>query len=1048
MTIPELQSLWQKEKEHYKKSEVGIGVQRFVWEVFQCPDLFDLQKGLRSTKDHDRKGEFTLEESNKGGQADAVIFMDSEVWIPVEVEKLEKAQSGEWQMLKYQNAFDKKYGLLTDGFEWRFYYGEIEDKQHYKWTIEEMFEEPERFCTFWMEYVKPKNYYLSFFEKQVGQQKMEFFDQRLLVDEHRERFFQDVTDIIKKLKDKLVNAGYFQSFKDESERDKKATEIAYSYLIQFILYKTLVDNSFSDFHAEFEKKSSLIHQNLKKEAFNSVLMILEGMSSKISENIYKPFHSEQAAILEQVKDIVHSGEDNIISVAPFLDIFVFIKKYHFADVQNDIFGAIYENYLKELYEEQQLGQYFTDPAVVNFMLEQIGYSASSIKEKNHEGMSIVDPSCGSGTFLYSAVREIVKSRDYSNQEESKKIEHDVLQNVFGLDIAEFPLYLAEMSILMKMLPIIVTQKYNNPIDKKLKLFVSEDSVAEFVGEIGGKSSASDVAETQLRMDFGYTGFMRDKEDLFDMKQSLRTVQDGKKFLPRKRFDYVIGNPPYIGYNDCSSMGLRFFRLLKEKQSEVSLSNVYGWNLHSAPGNRKKYPPKPNLYSFFMALGFALLKQGGTFCYIIPQTLITESDYDVVRHQLSHEYTIEKCLTFAGHLFIGRGMKQKKNIATSSLIIVCRKEKPPKDHLVRCVHFPEMDMDVKTIFETLRTDEDSYAKDIPQSTLRENVDNWNFIKWDADSIALYESYKKHSESMSAYYHHVEAEKRFGDRFYFDVGFILKKELFRQGDHPGDGYSGIFDSKDFSHYGNFRPRTFYPNRESDIELPKNAQGHEALRHKYKIVWEKSRRNRFYWTDEPIIPSMSYGQIIATDHKEESLFLFALLNAPITWKIYSSMFELQNEKHGIYIVVTRMKDFLRPPLIDSPEKREKKARIIGFAEEILEMEKRTIGDTVELQTLLQRFDDVRVDSGNLLLTSGAKHLRTPIKAGMSDAVEHALETHFGPATLLQGDRSIGLPELLSLPAFDEDDQREKKNEMDRLIYDLYELKKDERTLVDPST
>ena len=76
-----------------------------------------------------------------------------------------------------------------------------------------------------------------------------------------------------------------------------------------------------------------------------------------------------------------------MQVAPFLDIFVFIKKYYFADVQNDIFGAIYENYLKELYEEQQLGQYFTDPAVVNFMLEEIGYSASEIKKRGHDNMS-------------------------------------------------------------------------------------------------------------------------------------------------------------------------------------------------------------------------------------------------------------------------------------------------------------------------------------------------------------------------------------------------------------------------------------------------------------------------------------------------------------------------------------------------------------------------------------------------------------------------------------------------------------------------------------
>ena len=132
MNLKELQSFWQKEKEHYKKSEVGSGVQSFVWEVFKNPDLFNLSRGLKSTDDHRRKGEFLLEESTKNGQADAVIFMDSEVVIPVEVEKYEKAQDGEWQILKYRTSFDKKYGILTDGFEWRFYYRGNAGKKNHK----------------------------------------------------------------------------------------------------------------------------------------------------------------------------------------------------------------------------------------------------------------------------------------------------------------------------------------------------------------------------------------------------------------------------------------------------------------------------------------------------------------------------------------------------------------------------------------------------------------------------------------------------------------------------------------------------------------------------------------------------------------------------------------------------------------------------------------------------------------------------------------------------------------------------------------------------
>ena len=96
-----------------------------------------------------------------------------------------------------------------------------------------MFVDPTRFQTFWEEYVKPGNFYLAFFEP-VGQQSFAFYNERKSVDKYRYRFFEDVTEIIRKLKDKLLNAGYFKKLggdtaEDEKNRNKKATEIAYSY---------------------------------------------------------------------------------------------------------------------------------------------------------------------------------------------------------------------------------------------------------------------------------------------------------------------------------------------------------------------------------------------------------------------------------------------------------------------------------------------------------------------------------------------------------------------------------------------------------------------------------------------------------------------------------------------------------------------------------------------------------------------------------------------------------------------------------------------------
>jgi len=134
---------------------------------------------------------------------------------------------------------------------------------------------------------------------------------------------------------------------------------------------------------------------------------------------------------------------------------LFINRYNFANVKNEIFGYVYENYLKDLYLDEKKGQYFTDPLVVDFMLEQIGYTNDQLKKrfaKDKESISIIDPSCGSGTFLYNATHRLVEAFFEDTETTSKVVEELVNENIFGLDIAEFPLYLAEMNILMRMLP--------------------------------------------------------------------------------------------------------------------------------------------------------------------------------------------------------------------------------------------------------------------------------------------------------------------------------------------------------------------------------------------------------------------------------------------------------------------------------------------------------------------------------------------------------------------------------------------------------------------
>src|SRR3989344_3361594 len=479
MNTRELKTKWNKEKEVYRNQEVGSGVQKFVKDFLKSEDIFNLKEGLSSTLLEKRNNEFTEETKTKARRlADIIIYINPEINIPLEVEQYGKIENGLNQLLQYQLDLDKKYGILTDGYTWQFYNNAYLIKE---FNLDQVFNNIELFNEFWQEYIKPEFYYLSFFEEK-GQLKITPED--ISVDKKRQDFFRDITTLIRSFKHKLQIEGYLEATNNK-QKEKIAVEITYAYIIQFILYKTLVDNDFDDFKKEFIKKQNGIYECLKIKQFGKILGIINGISNDISKNIYRPFTKEQGFITDKLLEFFNKPKNYLHEVSPWLDIFVFIKKYNFVNVRNEIFGYIYENYLKELYEDTKKGQYFTDPDVVNFMLKQIGYNPENIKkrldnkpEKNY--ISIIDPSCGSGTFLYSAVNQIIDAVPNGSENSSKKIEELVNNNVFGLDIEEFPLYLAEMNILMRMLPLIINEKYNNPVDKKIKVFLTKDSIAEFI----------------------------------------------------------------------------------------------------------------------------------------------------------------------------------------------------------------------------------------------------------------------------------------------------------------------------------------------------------------------------------------------------------------------------------------------------------------------------------------------------------------------------------------------------------------------------------------
>ncbi len=1028
MTIKELKNKWNKEKEVYKVQEIGSGTQIFVKDILQSEEIFNLEKGLKSTKLESRKNEFLEEEKTKAQRtADIIIYISPEIVIPVEVEKYQNIEAGKQQLLNYQTDLDKKYGILTDGFYWRFYNNNI----FREFNLNQIFDESDIFLEFWKEYIKPEFYYLLFFE-QFGQLQL-IKQEKLPVEQNRQMFFEDITKLIRGFKNKLKIEGYFDNA-DKKTRGKMAVEITYAYIIQFILYKTLVDNDFGKFRKEFTNSVGKIHQNLKEKRYKDILGIIDGISVQISENIYKPFKKEQEFIREKLLKLYHSVENKLSDVSPWLDIFVFIKKYDFANIENEIFGYIYENYLKELYEETKKGQYFTDPAVVNFMLQQVGFTPEEIKERyknDKNNISLIDPACGSGTFLYSAVNQIIKGFGNHSEEKSKQIEEIVNNNIFGLDIEEFPLYLAEMNILMRMLPLIITEKYNNPIDKKIKVFLTKDSIAEFLNT-GLRNTMHDLQSISAKsrqfsfgfkeLDFGYKSYVREENDLEEMKKSL----ENQPKIFRYRFDYVIGNPPYISFKECSKQKTLFFELMKQKK--IKMSDIYGVNLHSIPGHQKKYAPNPNLFAFFIALGIALLKDNGKLCFIIPQTILTAGDLDVIRYHLAKFTTIKKIITFSGKMFIGRGLKQNKPVATSSLIFVINRKMPSLAlNYVEITHYKNPNHTTEEALKNILNNKNINKKKILQNKLLQNIANWNFIKQDKIFLDFYEEYKRNTDDISIYYEHALAKHRFDSNFYFDRGLKYPKNKISNDLNNDNRYFITIHNKN-----GFKTKA--SNRSIDrnlLDFPFGSQGEIVYKQKYKIVWSYINYDCFRFSEENIM--IDYNSVlISSNNKNELLYLLSILNSSLSVKIFDSFFRNENEK-DILIGIKTIKEFIRIPKI-TKDNQKIKEEIIKYTEQMLNLEEKKLSYFIDFsKVMLQKFDNVSVKENNLVLEKDNEKIKLAIKENVN-LIQKIIKEKYGKELLKLEKEKITLSELKNLPIIDYERQQKLKDYIDDLVFSLY--------------
>ena len=237
----------------------------------------------------------------------------------------------------------------------------------------------------------------------------------------------------------------------------------------------------------------------------------------------------------------------------------------------DVIGFIYEDLIPGE-ERHQIGQFYTPKPIAELIVK---WSVRSPDDK------VLDPGCGSGTFLVEAYKRLAELKLKKSWNEIKYVPGDVhsqiLRQLYGVDINEFPAHLTAMNLAMKNVRAPSPEMY---------VFVRD-----------------------------YFAIKPGQQVLTPYK--VRTAE-GEKPVEEvlKDFDAVVGNPPYTRWTEIADKTQnRILEILKSTISKYDLTPQVARGV------------EPGIYVYWIMHSTGFLKEGGRLGMIISDSWL-QTDYGV------------------------------------------------------------------------------------------------------------------------------------------------------------------------------------------------------------------------------------------------------------------------------------------------------------------------------------------------------------------------------------------------------------------------------------
>lgn len=498
-----------------------------------------------------------------------------------------------------------------------------------------------------------------------------------LVNEQMESYVRDVA-YRKRFEAWLIDKGWEDPKGDKQKVEDYAIILAKQFLYIYI-NKILFYNVLKDKHPR-ELASLTLPKDTSAATFYTFLETYFTMAIKASQDYETVFQTNFV-------DNIPLPDD---AVSELVKLTEYLNTLDYADIGYDIIGKVFEKLIPQD-ERHTLGQYFTRSDVVDLIL---GFC---LKDSDS---NVLDPACGSGTFL---VRAYYRLRYLSGKEDHAEL----LQHLWGVDIDKFPAHLATINLAIRNL----SSKENYP----------NIVYGDFFDIVGPKTNIQIGMQSSMTQWVG--GETKPKVEIQGLDAKLF-----ERVIPIMKC--VVGNPPYTRQEE---MGEEIFgekykqKLLKVIKSDFPMVDL---------------PLRSSIYAYFFPHGARFLQEKARLGFVCLRSWLDTSYGQELQRFFLENFRVIAVIESQQE----RWFPEAQMLPCITILETCNDKKEREESIVKFVRLKgplsdfvppiqdERDM-VQEIYRLKKIDEFSQLVETAEKT--SGVKNLNFL---GKEIGLYENDK--------------------------------------------------------------------------------------------------------------------------------------------------------------------------------------------------------------------------------------------------------------------------------------------------------------------